>query len=101
MVYICAVLMTKISIVLFYSESIPWKDCEQDEQSRSHCSRTDNDLRSATVRVFPETVSTKFRIVCFAVIAFLSAQIVSFVIAAVFECTPISLAWTIWDGQHQ
>lgn len=90
MLYISAISATKISILLFYSESLHlWplpKVCA--------------DIL-VEVRVFPPTVSTRFRMLCFAAIALLSVQIAVFVLLVAFECTPISFNWTMWDGQHQ
>lgn len=49
------------------------------------------------LRVFS---SFTFRRVVWAVIGVCTAFYVSFVFALIFQCRPISYAWTRWDGQH-
>lgn len=52
------------------------------------------------LRIFPKKVSNRFAYTCWAVIAGLASYGVSFIIYFAFECRPISLFWTQWDGEH-
>ena len=71
MLYAWAVQLTKVSIVLFY------------------------------LRIFPETVSTRFRVLCYVVIGVCLSTAVAFSISTAVQCNPVSYSWTLWDGQHQ
>ena len=53
------------------------------------------------LRIFPATVSQRFRYVCWAVIAALVAYFFGFVIYFAVECRPVSFFWTRWDGEHE
>lgn len=49
------------------------------------------------LRIFPDVT---FRRVVYGVIAFNVASMVAFILSAIFLCSPVSFAWTMWDGEH-
>ncbi|CZR54682.1 related to integral membrane protein PTH11 [Phialocephala subalpina] len=49
------------------------------------------------LRVFPDQ---DYRRVLYLAMAFCAAYGISFVFATVFQCSPVSYAWTRWDGEH-
>lgn len=51
------------------------------------------------MRIIPGSVSQRFRIACYAIIALLFANMISFVVALGFQCKPISYTWTQWTGE--
>ena len=53
------------------------------------------------LRIFPSTVSTRFRHACYLIIALLVAYCLAMCISTAAECTPSSYAWTRWDGEHE
>ncbi|KAK5130681.1 hypothetical protein LTR08_001842 [Meristemomyces frigidus] len=53
------------------------------------------------LRIFPSTVSTWFRRTCFLVIGLIACYWISMCISTAVECTPVSYAWTSWDGEHK
>jgi hypothetical protein len=68
--YQMTIVLTKVSIVLFW------------------------------FRIFPPEVSTRFARLCHAIIAALLVYCAAFFIAFCFQCRPISLFWSQWDGEH-
>ncbi|OAP59241.1 hypothetical protein AYL99_06539 [Fonsecaea erecta] len=50
------------------------------------------------IRVFPEKY---FRRVAFATMAATLLYMVAFLVVSAFQCQPVSLAWTHWDGEHE
>ncbi|KAK4950681.1 hypothetical protein LTR10_010674 [Elasticomyces elasticus] len=71
MLYTWAVQFTKISILLFY------------------------------LRIFPNTVSNHFRMGCYAMMGICLITAVGFTFSTMFQCSPMSYSWTLWDGQHE
>jgi len=53
------------------------------------------------LRIFPKEVSNRFTYTCWAVIAGLTGYGIAFIVYFAFECRPISLFWTQWDGEHE
>lgn len=49
------------------------------------------------LRIFPDS---RTRYVLWATLAFNGVYGASFVVAAIFSCTPISYFWVKWDGEH-
>jgi len=49
------------------------------------------------LRIFPNPV---FRRLVYVALAYCIGYILGTVIALVFQCNPISLAWDRWDGEH-
>ncbi|KAH7072594.1 hypothetical protein FB567DRAFT_538441 [Paraphoma chrysanthemicola] len=49
------------------------------------------------LQIFPDP---RFRRIVSCVIAFSLASMVAFILSCIFLCSPISLAWTQWDGEH-
>ncbi|EME43990.1 hypothetical protein DOTSEDRAFT_71707 [Dothistroma septosporum NZE10] len=49
------------------------------------------------LRVFQ---STRFKQVVYVVITLNFGYCIAFVLVSVFQCTPVSLAWTRWDGEY-
>ena len=49
------------------------------------------------LRIFPNPV---FRRLVYVALAYCIGYILGTVIALVFQCSPISLAWDRWDGEH-
>jgi hypothetical protein len=53
------------------------------------------------LRIFPKNISNRsFTHACWAVIAGLTSYGLAFIVYFAFECRPISLFWTQWDGEH-
>ncbi|KIX09440.1 uncharacterized protein Z518_00520 [Rhinocladiella mackenziei CBS 650.93] len=50
------------------------------------------------LRVFPEK---NFRRVAFCTMAMTVGYMIAFILVSVFQCRPVSLAWTHWDGEHE
>lgn len=50
------------------------------------------------LQIFPKQ---QFRRIVWACIAFGLAETLSYIITSFFLCTPLSLVWTRWDGQHK
>ena len=50
------------------------------------------------MRIFPET---RIRRILWVTQALNAMFGISFVFAAIFQCTPISYNWTRWDGEHE
>jgi hypothetical protein len=50
------------------------------------------------LRVFPEQ---NFRRLVFAGMGLCVAYMLAFVFVSAFQCRPVSLAWTHWDGEHE
>ncbi|KKZ68076.1 hypothetical protein EMCG_06288 [[Emmonsia] crescens] len=50
------------------------------------------------LRIFP---SHKFKIACYVVMGITVAYGTALVLAALFQCNPIHLAWEHWDGEHE
>ncbi|KAK4545780.1 hypothetical protein LTR36_002734 [Oleoguttula mirabilis] len=53
------------------------------------------------LRIFPSVVSTWFRRACYLTIGLCVCYLISCDLSVVFECKPISLAWTGWDGEQK
>lgn len=70
-IYQVVIVITKISIVLLY------------------------------LRIFPKTVSKRFWIASWTIIAGLIIYCFSFLVYSAFQCAPISYFWTQWDGEHE
>jgi hypothetical protein len=49
------------------------------------------------LRIFPQTW---FRYACFATMAACAGYGIAFLLVSVFQCRPLPLAWTQWDGEH-
>jgi hypothetical protein len=49
------------------------------------------------LRIFPDK---SFRRIIFVAIALCAAYGIAFVAATIFQCSPVSYAWHIWDGEH-
>ncbi|EXJ56350.1 uncharacterized protein A1O5_12617 [Cladophialophora psammophila CBS 110553] len=49
------------------------------------------------LRVFPEK---NFRRIAFGTMAVTLLYMIAFLIVSAFQCQPVSLAWTNWDGEH-
>ncbi|PGH01028.1 hypothetical protein GX51_05464 [Blastomyces parvus] len=49
------------------------------------------------LRIFP---SHRFKISCYVVMGITIAYGTAVVLAALFQCTPVHLAWEHWDGEH-
>ncbi|KAF2163705.1 hypothetical protein M409DRAFT_68300 [Zasmidium cellare ATCC 36951] len=49
------------------------------------------------LRIFP---TRTFRVVVFVAIGFNVAYAITFIIITIFQCNPVSLAWTHWDETH-
>jgi len=52
------------------------------------------------LRIFPSTISTRFRRACYIMIALCVTYCISMWLAILFNCAPIPLVWTRWDGAH-
>lgn len=89
--YQITVVLTKVSIILLYRKSL---GCPTRSFISNHTNKT-------LVRVFPKEVSTKFARTCYIIIAALLVYGASFMIAFCFQCRPINLFWTQWDGEHK
>jgi len=50
------------------------------------------------IRVFTEKI---FKYIAYAVIALNLAYTIAFACVTVAQCSPISFAWTKWDGEHE
>jgi hypothetical protein len=50
------------------------------------------------LRVFP---NAKFRMVTYGIIGACGAFCIGFLFPLIFQCRPISYAWTRWDGEHE
>ncbi|EUC45108.1 hypothetical protein COCMIDRAFT_96449 [Bipolaris oryzae ATCC 44560] len=50
------------------------------------------------LRVFPDK---KFKMIVYSVMGLSAAYTVAFFFATLLQCTPISMAWTQWDGLHK
>lgn len=50
------------------------------------------------LRLFPDVT---FRNIVKFMIGFCCAAWVSFLVACILRCHPVSFAWTFWDGEHQ
>ncbi|KAK5116997.1 hypothetical protein LTR62_006718 [Meristemomyces frigidus] len=53
------------------------------------------------LRIFPSSISTRFRTISYILIGLITAYAVTFTILLGFECTPISYVWKSWDGEHE
>jgi len=53
------------------------------------------------LRIFPSTVSTTFRKICWILVGLFIAMPTAFALATAFQCNPVSFSWTGWDGQHE
>ncbi|KAL5371017.1 hypothetical protein DPSP01_014542 [Paraphaeosphaeria sporulosa] len=49
------------------------------------------------LRIFPDET---FRRVVYGIIAFNVASMAAFIFSSIFLCSPVSFAWTMWDGEH-
>jgi hypothetical protein len=49
------------------------------------------------LRIFP---SRKIKLAVYVLIALNLGYLISFVLVSIWQCRPISLAWTRWDGEH-
>ncbi len=49
------------------------------------------------LRIFPEK---NFRRVAFTIMAFTVGYMLAFLLVSMLQCQPLSLAWTVWDGEH-
>lgn len=49
-------------------------------------------------RIFPQR---KLRIAVWVTIGVCAGYAIAFLLVSVFQCKPLSLAWTRWDGQHE
>jgi hypothetical protein len=50
------------------------------------------------LRIFPEVY---FRRLVFIVMAATIGYMLAFILVSVFQCQPVSYAWTYWDGEHE
>ncbi|KIW23700.1 uncharacterized protein PV07_11879 [Cladophialophora immunda] len=50
------------------------------------------------LRVFPEK---NFRRIAFGTMAVTLLYMIAFLVVSAFQCQPVSLAWTHWDGEHE
>ncbi|OAX79009.1 hypothetical protein ACJ72_06678, partial [Emergomyces africanus] len=50
------------------------------------------------LRIFP---SERFKIICYVVLCITIGYGMAFVLAALFQCTPVHLAWDRWDGEQE
>jgi hypothetical protein len=50
------------------------------------------------LRVFP---AKEFRMQVYGIMALCGAYTIAFFVATTFQCLPVSLAWTQWDGLHE
>lgn len=50
------------------------------------------------LRIIPSSVSTWFRTSCFTLIGVLIAAAIAMLLSLIFECNPVSGAWTQWNG---
>jgi hypothetical protein len=50
------------------------------------------------LRVFP---AKEFRLLTYGIMGLSAAYTIAFLFATVFQCLPVSLAWTQWDGLHE
>lgn len=53
------------------------------------------------LRIFPSTVSHRFRIAIFALIGVVACYFIILEFLILFSCNPISYFWHQWDGEHQ
>lgn len=67
--YLITVMLTKISIVLLY------------------------------LRVIPDTVSVRFRWICFILIGGMVGNCIGCIFGLTFQASPVSYAWTLWSGE--
>lgn len=50
------------------------------------------------IRIFTER---SFKNVAYAAIGLNLAYVIAFTVVTVIQCSPISYAWTKWDGEHE